>query len=204
MKISVLLFSTISLILLLSPAILIAGEDASHGHQGHAQHDAHEHGTARLMIAATGERLEIILESPAVNLVGFEHSATSEADQQKLADAKAKLDEGHSLFRMNPEAECALKNSKVDIASLSREKHEEDKGHEDHGDHEGHDEGESHSDIEAVWLFTCAEPAALTTIQTGLFDSFPQGFEKISVEWLTEKHASAITLEQDKIIKLSR
>ncbi len=204
MKGQVVLLNIISLILLLSPTILIAGEEVSHDLEGHAQHDAHEHGAARLMIAATGEQLEIILESPGVNLVGFEHAATSAADRQRLADAKAKLDAGQNLFRINPEAECTLKNSHVDIAALGHEDHDAHEEHKDHGEHAQHEEGETHSDIEATWLFTCAEPSDLATIQTGLFAAFPKGFEKIMVEWLTDKNASAITLEQDAVIELKR
>lgn len=42
------------------------------------QHGAHEHGAAKLLIAQEGEHVEIILETPAYNIIGFEHMPSTE------------------------------------------------------------------------------------------------------------------------------
>ena len=46
--------------------------DHDHDHAEHASLGAHEHGVAQLNVALDGNTLEIELESPAMNLVGFE------------------------------------------------------------------------------------------------------------------------------------
>ena len=65
---------------------------------------AHTNTVLPLSLAAGAEGLEIILESPAANIVGFEHAASTDEDKKKLADAKAKLEAGADLFSINPEA----------------------------------------------------------------------------------------------------
>ena len=63
----------------------------AHAHEEHASLDAHEHGVASLNVALDGQTLEIQLQSPAMNLVGFEHEAKSEADKAWLVAATAPL-----------------------------------------------------------------------------------------------------------------
>jgi hypothetical protein len=177
----------------------------SHDHKEYLQHDAHEHGVARLTLAVDRKRLEIMLESPAANLVGFEHSVATAEEKKKLAEAKAKLARGESLFRINPEAQCSLSNSEVESALFEPNDHEGHDDHRKHGHHDehaDHEEGETHNDIDANWLFTCAAHSALKTVKTRLFASFPGGFENIMVEWITTTNASAKTIHQDEVIEL--
>ena len=54
--------------------------DHAHGSLG-----AHEHGVGRLNAGLDGQTLELELESPAMNLVGFEHVATSDLASQHFA-----------------------------------------------------------------------------------------------------------------------
>ena len=199
MKLSAFFSTAISLLFIFTPSNGHTAEHSSHDHKEHLQHEAHEHGVARLTLAVDGKRLEIMLESPAANLVGFEHSATTAEDKQKLVETKAKLAMGQGLFRINPEAECSLTSSEVESALF---KHEDHDGHDDHGKHGHHEEGEGHNDIDASWLFTCADPSALKKIKTHLFTSFPGGFEKVMVEWITANYASAKTIHQDEVIEL--
>ena len=63
-----------------------------HEHDEHASLDAHEHGSASLNIALEGNSLELELDSPAMNLLGFEHAAHSTADRAKLASVKRLLE----------------------------------------------------------------------------------------------------------------
>ncbi|MEX5543051.1 ZrgA family zinc uptake protein, partial [Pseudomonas poae] len=62
---------------LLPLAVAHAHED--HDHE-HGSLGAHEHGVGRLNAVLDGQTLELELESPAMNLVGFEHLATTAAD----------------------------------------------------------------------------------------------------------------------------
>ena len=188
MKVSALISTVISLLFIFIPS---NGQTAGHSSRDHKeplQHEAHEHGVARLTLAVDGKQLEITLQSPAANMVGFEHSATTDEEWQKLAEVKEILAKGQNLFRINPEADCSLKNSEVKSALF---------------EHVDHKNGETHGDVDASWLFTCADPSALRTVKTGFFASFPGGFEKIMFEWITATSASAVTIDHDDVIELN-
>ena len=176
-------------------------EAHEHEAEGHEEHGAHEHGAATLSFAAGVEGLEIMLESPAANIVGFEHAASTDEDKKKLADAKAKLEAGSDLFSINPEAECTLKSAEVVSALLGNaEKAKEE--HADHADHD-HKDGETHNDMDVTWTFACAKPAELKEVTTKLFAAFPEGFQKVKAEWVTDKGASAQELDKDATLKLN-
>ncbi len=154
------------------------------------EHGAHEHGAATLSFVAGVDGLEIMLESPAANTVGFEHAASTDEDKKKLADAKAKLEAGADLFSINPEAECTLKSAEVISALLGNAEAAEK-------------DAEIHNDMDVTWTFACAKPAELKEVTTKLFAAFPEGFQKITAEWVTDKGASAQELDKDATLKLN-
>lgn len=84
---------------------LVAAQAHEHGHDHDHEHShdslgAHEHGVASLNAALDGNLLELQFESPAMNLVGFEHAAKSDADKAKVAAAKRELEQPISLFAL--------------------------------------------------------------------------------------------------------
>ena len=77
-----------------------------------------------------------------------------------------------------------------------------EKAAEEHADHE-HKEGEAHSDMDVTWAFACTKPAELKEVSTKLFAAFPEGFQKVKAEWVTDKGASAQELDKDATLKLN-
>ena len=61
---------------LLPLAIAHAADEHDHEHE-HGSLGAHEHGVGRLNAVLDGQALELEFDSPAMNLVGFEHKAQS-------------------------------------------------------------------------------------------------------------------------------
>ncbi|HPQ96314.1 MAG: DUF2796 domain-containing protein [Thiothrix sp.] len=211
------------------------------------QHDAHEHGAARLTIATTDSGLEITLESPAANLFGFEHAASTEEQHHTIHSAVEILEDGSALFLTGEQAECTQNRVEMESEQIARhqqEKHGADDTHEhtehapeshdgDHDEdpdqqadagqsvpqatpddgheHAEHDEDEdahehaqeSHSDVLVNWQFACAQPQALTQLETRLFQHFPNGFTRLQVEWLSTGQAGSEVLEQDGVISLT-
>ena len=144
----------------------------AHAHEEHASLDAHEHGVASLNVALDGQTLEIQLQSPAMNLVGFEHEAKSEADKAKVAAARQHLEQPQALFALPIEAKCALQDSELDSPLFGGHAHEEHEHADEHG----------HSDIDASYRFACANAEALQTLELGsFFGTFP-GTEKLEVQ----------------------
>ena len=201
---------------LLAPLALVApwvSADEKHEHEHDhekRQHDAHVHGIAALNLALEGQEVHVELDSPAANLVGFEHAPSSEADHAALDKAVATLKDGDRLFRFNAEARCRMEKADVTSALLHEEhdehgdKHSSDHDHEkkDGHDHEKHeDEEEAHSDIEATYHFECNQPGKLTQLTVELFEAFP-GTEKLNVQYVIEsKQGAAELTPADHVVK---
>lgn len=151
----------------LFPLIALAHD---HEHDEHDSLDKHEHGVASLNVALDGQTLEIQLESPAMNLVGFEHTANSDADKAKVASTLQQLERPQALFALPIEAKCALQQSDLDSPLFGATAHE----------HE-HNQP-AHSDIDASYRFTCGNPQALKVLELGtFFGTFP-GTTKLQVQ----------------------
>jgi hypothetical protein len=184
--------------LTLATAVVIAGEKDEHGHKhedAQRQHGAHVHGIAALNVALEGEEVHVELDSPAANIVGFEHAPSSEADHAALDKAVATLKAGDQLFKFNPEAGCRMEKTAITSALLDEEhgkhgsEHADDHGHEKkevHGD-------ETHSDIDAVYHFECDQPGKLTQLTVELFEAF-SGMAELSVQYVIETKQGAAEL----------
>jgi hypothetical protein len=193
---------------LLTPLLLIgpwasAGEKHEHDHdQEHRQHGSHVHGIAALNLVLEGQEVHIELDSPAANIVGFEHAPSSADDHVALNKAVATLKDGDQLFKFNDDAGCRMETAEVASELLDMEHaghgdeqpgehaHEEEKAH-DHEQHEG--EGETHSDIEAAYHFECDQPGKLTQLTVALFEAFP-GTERLKVQYVIESRQGAAEL----------
>ena len=84
----------------LLPLAAVQAADHAHDqeHEVHGSLDAHKHGVAQLNVVLDDQALELELESPAMNLVGFEHAATSAADKAKVAAVHSSLQQPLALF----------------------------------------------------------------------------------------------------------
>jgi hypothetical protein len=165
----------------LLPLAIAHAADAGHEVE-HASLGAHEHGTARLNAALDEQTLELELDSPAMNLVGFEHPATSDADKAAVAQARAQLEQPLTLFSLPVAARCIvakqelhspLFGDKPDPGEVAD--HDDDDGDDDH-DH-GATPGEhhhEHSEIHAHYQFQCDNAAVIKQLNlANLFKIFP-------------------------------
>ena len=158
---------------LLPLAAAHAAHDEHEHHDEHASLAAHEHGAAQLNVALEGQRLELALESPAMNLVGFEHAAVSSTDKTAVAHAQQHLQTPLALFGIAAAAGCVITSH--ELHSPLFEAHAEE--HEEHAEH-----GAEHSDIDANYVLTCSQPQALSAIDLSeLFKRFP-ATDKIQVQ----------------------
>ena len=155
---------------LLPLAMAHAADD--HDHE-HASLGAHEHGAGSLDVALDGQTLELDLDGPSMNLVGFEHLATTDADKAKVAAAQAQLVNPLVLFNLHKAEECSVEAQ--DLQSPLFEAAPEEAAGVAKGEHH-------HSDIEAHYAFTCSKPEALKTLDLStFFKTFP-GTHKIKVQ----------------------
>jgi hypothetical protein len=184
----------------------IAADD---GH--HRQHDAHVHGKGQVNLAVEGNQIFIELDSPAANIVGFEHVPTSQADNATLDKALLLLKQGEQMFHINPEAGCKLTEAEVDTSleghtddhhdahdDKHEDEHDKSAAHKDSRGHDGkHEEEAAHSDIEAGYVFKCDHPDRLQTLRVDLFDAFP-ATEMLNVQAILETGQTAKRLTPAK------
>jgi hypothetical protein len=146
--------------------------------------DAHEHGVGELSVAIDGNELEIALEGPADNFVGFEYAPRTAAERQAMAAAVAMLRAPAQLFVLPPAAGCRLQSTEVDAPYGPGEDHSGDE----------HQDADGHSEFSAVYAWRCSRPEALDTIRVQVFARFP-GTERLAAQVATPAGQLAVTLK---------
>ncbi|MCF5723105.1 DUF2796 domain-containing protein [Pseudomonas syringae] len=187
---------------LLPLAVAHAHED--HDHE-HGSLGAHEHGVGRLNAVLDGQALELELDSPAMNLVGFEHLATTAADKAKVAAVRKQLENPVALFNLPKGAGCVVSSQELNsplFGDKPEADHDDDDDHDHDHDAKGGEHHHDHSEIHAHYQFTCATPTALSNLDlTQVFKTFP-ATQKIQVQLIgpsgqqgVEATATAATLK---------
>jgi hypothetical protein len=172
--------------LVFSP-MLIAAPQAHHNHSDkypQPAQQAHLHGTAELTLALEGNALEISFQSPAANIVGFEHKATSKKHLKAVEQARVKM-ESSDLFLFFG-SDCRLKQAKVDMSSVIEQGSQY---HHDHGDKDR----DSHSEINANYSYECSKGEKLEALSVDLIPLFP-AIGTLEVMWLTDSQQGAVEL----------
>jgi hypothetical protein len=160
--------------------LTVAHAADEHDHE-HGSLGAHEHGVGRLNAALDGQTLELELESPAMNLVGFEHAATTDADKAKVVAVRAQLEKPLVLFNLPKAAGCVVATQELE-SPLFGDKPDADDDHDEEGKDEHHHD---HSEIHAHYQFSCSAPGALKTLDlANIFNTFP-ATQKIQVQLIS-------------------
>jgi len=146
--------------LALLPALLNAADHHHDHHTGHAPLSAHEHGVAELDIAVDDATLELELRTPAFNLLGFEHTATSEQEHRQVVTVQQQLEQAERLFGLPAAAGCTRSDWQLESPLFAT------------GDTSRTDD--SHSDVRVHYHYHCTSPAALKQLDAeGFFQAFP-------------------------------
>ncbi|WP_040261537.1 DUF2796 domain-containing protein [Pseudomonas massiliensis] len=162
----------------LLPSLSHAATKAPHSH---GSLGAHEHGTARLDVALDGQTLALDLDSPGMNLVGFEHAPTSDADRAAVARAREKLTAPLELFNLPAAARCSVTRQELLSPLFGNAASDHDHDHDEH-DADAHHE---HSDVDGHFQLHCEQPQALTGLDLArFFTTFPST-HKVLVQAIT-------------------
>jgi hypothetical protein len=151
----------------------------------------HVHGHGTLNIAIENKRLEMQLEVPAMDILGFEHDATTDAQKEAVEKAKAELASPLALFKLPAAAGCTVADAKVELAA-ERHREGEEAGpaaDDNHAAGAGHDHDGvlgGHKEFRVTYTLNCARPTALTSIQFDYFKSFT-GAQSLTVNVVTAK-----------------
>lgn len=153
---------------------------------------AHEHGHSVLNIAIEGDRIEMELMAPGMDIVGFEHAAETDEHKAAVGEAAAILGDPLALFVLPAAAGCTTEAAAVELEAEAEHADEEGEPGEAHAEHEGE---ESHTEFHAQYAITCASPGDLGGIEFAFFDRFP-GAEEIEVTVITEDGQTSYEVER--------
>ena len=106
------------------------------------QHEAHVHGIATLSMAFEDTTLEMQFESPAANLLGFEHQAKDSEEKQLVEAMASTLRAPDKLFTFAG-TKCVTTDVSLNTEDLIADEQEHKREHEHHHDHE-HDHHHHH------------------------------------------------------------
>ena len=169
--------------------------------QPRRQLDAHAHGEGRLAIAIEGGRVEMELEAPASDILGFEHAPKTAAQRKALADAKRRLQTLAGLLVLPAAAGCKLATAKVEVigAAAGGKAHAHDHGH-DHGKDKKAETASSHdahSEFKATYALACGATDKLGSIAFDYFKTFPRA-TKLDVTVIGPKGQSSFAVTRQK------
>lgn len=171
---------------------LAIAQASDHDHDEHGSLDSHAHGVAQLNVVLDGQALELELESPAMNLVGFEHAAESDADKAKVAATRSQLQDPQALFGLGA-GDCSLSKTELESPLFEYEKHEGE-----HEDHHDHDKDSGHSEIHSHYQLDCKKPGELKQLNLSeLFKRFP-ATTKIQVQLIGPNGQQGVELTPEQ------
>lgn len=156
---------------------------------------AHVHGAGKLDIAIEKRTLEIELEAPGNDIVGFETSPSTPEQKQAVAQARATLAKPLELIKLPEAAGCKVASAKVKLVGGGA--HDHGHGHSHGKAKAGAKAAESHSEFHAEYKFTCAKPELLTWIELDYFKAFPRA-EKLDVSIVGDKIQAKAIATKDK------
>lgn len=201
---------TIALLSMLLPIASSASNNISLG--------AHVHGLSEITIAIENQTMEIEIQSPAINIVGFEHQAETSEDIATVKKAEHLLRDHNAIFSFNG-GHCQLQKQSIDMSNLLKQHHQEAKNHKLENKHKqshshGHtelkehvDENHSdkdiketnastknpHSEVTAHYFYSCTQALTLSSVTINAFGVFPS-IHKIQAMWIHKNEQGAAIL----------
>lgn len=146
--------------------------------------ETHVHGQSQLEITIEGKQLTFRFESPLDNLTGFEHAPRNERERQILDKAVNILRQTNQIFVLPPAAACIAGTAQLSSPVLSITDDNKKKSHHEH---------EEHGDMDARYVFNCANAAVLNEVDVKLFEFFPR-LKRITVSFAGPKGQRASQL----------
>jgi Protein of unknown function (DUF2796) len=163
----------------------------------------HQHGHGTLNLAVEGQTVQMELEVPGVDIVGFEHKAETAEDRAKMEAAEKTLAQPLALFILPGEAGCKVTAAQVSIVGVTEpddDTHELD--HHDHTEadkHEAEEHEAEHSEFQGEYALSCTNVAAITSIAFPYFEVFPNSAE-LAVTLITEKGQNVFEVNREHAV----
>lgn len=158
-------------------ALLAVAAGTSAQAQESRSHDAHEHGVSTLELAIEQKTLMLVLQSPGMDIVGFEHPASSESDTAAVAEALRVLADPTHVVALPEAAACRVTEATVELDGAEAS-------------------GEQHTAFHVRYVFDCAAPDMLTALGFPFFTHFAHA-QEIEARYVTDAGAGTAEIERD-------
>lgn len=143
------------------------------------EHAAHVHGIAEMTLGIEGNLWLIALESPAANLLNFEHPPENEVEQKKLDTTLSLLADANNVFRIEG-ANCHQLSQQ--ISSPYPKNHQLEQPHLEHRISEL-----QHAEFHIEYTLKCEAnnkfSKAAEMLEVNIFHLFP-ALESIQLQWI--------------------
>jgi hypothetical protein len=158
-------------------------------HHKHENLSAHEHGHAQLSIVfETGSQGLLEFESPAIDVLGFEHKPSSTEEESKIKELKNIFEsKAEKFFSFSPELKCSFK---VKEADLEAEEHH----HSDAHTKQFKKKSGEHFSFHAHYELNCLKEVQGSLFKLDLFKNYPS-LETVELQY--------ISLKEQKVQKLN-
>jgi len=174
----------------IAAAVFILASPAAADEAEHRQLGPHVHGQGTLDIAIEGKKISMELVVPGMDIVGFEHVPSTDAQKAEIEKGKAKLADVLGVFKLPAAAKC-----KADSANVENRKETHHPGEtDDDDDKPGEPE---HSEFHATYTITCEVPESVTGLETAYFTNFA-GAQLLNVNITSAKGQTQAQLTRDK------
>jgi hypothetical protein len=151
---------------------------------------AHVHGQGRLQVVIDGDGIELLLEAPLADLLGFEHPPRGDAERLAVGRMAARLRDPKSWFVPAAAGRCVLASVTLQSAALAPALLGE-------AAPAAPAEADGHADLDARLVWRCARPDALHGAEVGLQSWFP-GLRRLDLEIVTPNGQRAARLVGDQ------
>jgi hypothetical protein len=121
------------------------------------QQGAHVHGTTNVDVGLDGTVLQVTLDAPGINMLGFEHPPHDAQQGRQVADVLAAMRDPAPWLIPAAAAACVLTHSSVQARGLDASV-----------------PTQGHADIDARYDYRCAKPDRLDHIDVHLANRYPQ------------------------------
>jgi hypothetical protein len=168
---------------------------------------AHVHGRAALEVAIDGAAVQINLNSPLDNLLGFERAPQNKKELQAVETMALRLHQAENLFIFTSAAQCRVQSANLSSSLLSPDlltfPFNSGKGADKNTDKNSSASraapststtlADAHGELEATWHFQCVQPQALQGLDVRLFQVFP-GLQRLDAAVAAPKGQSSAKL----------
>lgn len=157
----------------------------AHAQAEFQQQAPHVHGTARLTLVQDRSTLLIEFESPAINIVGFEHAPQNPSQRLAIEEAIQTLEASDSVLLLSA-LDCEIVQTWATLTGeFSELSHDHDHDH-DHDDNHAHE----HAGFRVIFELACLNEPAPTELGITAFATF-QGIQTIEAQWALDRNQGA-------------